>query len=270
MLIDGVFEGGGIKGLSYIGAIKFFEERGIKFFRVGGTSVGAIFASLIATGYGATEMERLVNELNYKILKPNSISYMQALKEKGLYSLSSLESYLDSLFMAKGKRYFKDLKYGNDYILKIVATDITDKRMVVLPNDLIRYGIDPDNFKIASAVVMSSTLPFIYKPYRLNNHLFFDGGIVSNFPINYMLFEEDDLPVIGFRFNSKEAPNMIKKVKNKFFKIDNFLSTPKKGTIFIDTFNIKASDFKKGLIFKESLYKSGYNAAQKFFYDNFK
>ncbi len=43
-----VFEGGGVKGIAYVGAIKVLEEKGImpNIVRVGGTSAGAINAVL--------------------------------------------------------------------------------------------------------------------------------------------------------------------------------------------------------------------------------
>lgn len=48
--------GGGIKGAAHIGAIKAFEEAGIKFDLISGTSSGSIVASLYALGYSADEM----------------------------------------------------------------------------------------------------------------------------------------------------------------------------------------------------------------------
>ena len=48
MYIDGVFSGGGIKGIALIGAIEEIENRGYQFKRVAGASAGAIIASLIS------------------------------------------------------------------------------------------------------------------------------------------------------------------------------------------------------------------------------
>ena len=49
--VDGVFSGGGIKGIALIGAIEEIEKRGYRFKRVAGASAGAIIASLIAARY---------------------------------------------------------------------------------------------------------------------------------------------------------------------------------------------------------------------------
>jgi len=48
---DGVFEGGGAKGLAFVGALDFMEQHRLWFRRVAGTSAGAITASLVAAGY---------------------------------------------------------------------------------------------------------------------------------------------------------------------------------------------------------------------------
>ncbi len=45
---DGVFEGGGVKGIALVGALKRLEEEGVSFGRVAGTSAGAITAALYA------------------------------------------------------------------------------------------------------------------------------------------------------------------------------------------------------------------------------
>jgi len=52
-----VFEGGGVKGIAYVGAMEVLEEKGIlgDVRRVGGTSAGAINAVLLAAGYSNDE-----------------------------------------------------------------------------------------------------------------------------------------------------------------------------------------------------------------------
>ena len=52
-----VFEGGGVKGIAYVGAMEILEKRGIlqNIERVGGTSAGAINAVLLALNYSNIE-----------------------------------------------------------------------------------------------------------------------------------------------------------------------------------------------------------------------
>ena len=55
MEFDLVFEGGGAKGLAFVGALQAFERRGHTPRRVLGTSAGSIVAVLVAAGYNAAE-----------------------------------------------------------------------------------------------------------------------------------------------------------------------------------------------------------------------
>ncbi len=62
MEIDLVFEGGGAKGLAFVGALEAIERRGHTPRRVLGTSAGSIVAVLVAAGYNADECKAALNE----------------------------------------------------------------------------------------------------------------------------------------------------------------------------------------------------------------
>ena len=62
MKFDLVFEGGGAKGMVFVGAYAEFVKRGHTFGRILGTSAGAITATLLAAGYSAEEMQEALNE----------------------------------------------------------------------------------------------------------------------------------------------------------------------------------------------------------------
>jgi len=60
-----VFEGGGVRGLAYAGALEVLQEQGIlqHIDQVAGTSVGAVSALLIAVGYTPAEIKTIMEEL---------------------------------------------------------------------------------------------------------------------------------------------------------------------------------------------------------------
>jgi len=62
MDVDLVFEGGGAKGLAFVGALQAIERHGFKARRVVGTSAGSIVAILVAAGYSAAECKAAINE----------------------------------------------------------------------------------------------------------------------------------------------------------------------------------------------------------------
>lgn len=62
MQYDLIFEGGGAKGMVFVGAMQTFEAQGHTYGRVMGTSAGAITAALLAAGYDAAEMLNALDE----------------------------------------------------------------------------------------------------------------------------------------------------------------------------------------------------------------
>jgi NTE family protein len=62
MQYDMVFEGGGAKGISFVGALQELEARGHTPARLMGASAGAIMATFLAAGYDSREMAEALNE----------------------------------------------------------------------------------------------------------------------------------------------------------------------------------------------------------------
>ena len=62
-----VFEGGGVKGIAYVGALGVLKEKGVlkNIQRVGGTSAGAINGLLVGLGYTVTEMKEILFKLDF-------------------------------------------------------------------------------------------------------------------------------------------------------------------------------------------------------------
>src|SRR5207253_3946373 len=63
---DGVFQGGGVKGIALVGALIEFAERGwTNWVNVAGTSAGSIIASYLACGHDADDLETLLRQTPY-------------------------------------------------------------------------------------------------------------------------------------------------------------------------------------------------------------
>src|ERR1041385_5052779 len=63
---DGVFQGGGVKGIALVGALIEFASRGwTNWVNVAGTSAGSIIAAYIACGHDAEDLEKLLRETPY-------------------------------------------------------------------------------------------------------------------------------------------------------------------------------------------------------------
>ncbi|QHM16551.1 hypothetical protein C7M30_00170 [Bacillus subtilis] len=74
-----VFEGGGVKGIAYVGVLKILEKYNIlgNIERVGGTSAGAIVAMLVSLGYNSSELEKSLTEMDLKQFMDNDFGVVR-------------------------------------------------------------------------------------------------------------------------------------------------------------------------------------------------
>lgn len=299
--INLVLEGGGVKGLAFVGALRVLTDQGYTFSRLAGTSAGAIVASLVAAGYTAEELEKVMRELDYREFADESFvdklgipgKSLSVLFEKGIYEGKITRAFVSELLAAKGVRTFADLKISgaqgsieSQYKFVAIVTDVTRGKLVRLPWDYAEYGLDPDTQLVADAVAASAAIPFYYEPARLGKSFVVDGGIISNFPI--WIFEgtphhhATDIPTFGVKLSGHpEARNAIAKQNNTsttwsyaFSILKTMISAQDqihlndpctlKRTIFVDAGDIAATDFDIPARQQRELYQAGMHATEKF------
>lgn len=175
MKTDAVFEGGGVKGIGLVGAVSVIENADYEFENLAGTSAGAIVAAILAVDYKADEIKRELERLDYNKFKDEGLLDKLGIIGKGLsmgfeygiYEGEYFEDWLEGLLRVKGKTTFGEIKtdYQEErykYRLQVIATNITDRRLLVLPGDLKVLGYDPDQFSISRAVRMSMSIPVFF------------------------------------------------------------------------------------------------------------
>jgi NTE family protein len=296
MRINGVFEGGGVKGIALAGAILAAEQLGFTFHQVAGTSSGAIIASLLAAGYTAEEIKQeIIKSPLGKLVRPSDwmkIKWVgppiRLLLYKGLYSGNPLECWVRDLLDAKGIRTFKDLPKNK---LRIVASDISDGRLVVLPDDSPRYDIDPESFEIARAIRMSASIPYFFEPVIIRKAAkvpiyVVDGAVLSNFPL--WLFDglgksakkdtpSNMIPTVGFQLVGRNE-QVPRRVNGPFSMLYALFATMMEAhderyiedenrfrTIKIPTLGIRTTQFELTNEESMGLFDSGYKAGMKYF-----
>jgi NTE family protein len=206
--VDLVFEGGGVKGIGLAGAYSLLEERGYRVENAAGTSAGAITAALVAAGYTADELREIVFSLDYRSFEDRrwyEHTYagfgFNVLREQGLYRGEAFYEWMKEKLAAKNVHTFSDLATTSEdprhaARLQVIVSDVTARRLLVLPRDAEVLGLDPNTLEVALAVRMSMSIPIFFEPVRIENaktnheHLLVDGGMLSNFPV--WLFDCDD------------------------------------------------------------------------------
>lgn len=290
MEADGVFAGGGVKGIGHVGALKRAEEEGVDFKRVAGTSAGSIVAALYAAGYTTQELYSILKEKDFKEFLDNGkekktflsklLLYFSKIYLKfGIYKGDVFYQWMDKKLKEKGVSTFSDLNQPSKRPLRIVALDLSSKRMIIFDDK--SY---PD-MEVARAVRMSMSIPFFFFAYRWKDpkstaefdNVFIDGGLLNNFPIDIF----DDIPArptFGFKFiqpesGGKQVPiydfityimaliNTVMEVSEKIHIEDADWAW----TIGIPTGDISTTQFDLTNEQKEWLYKSGYTACGEFF-----
>lgn len=288
---NAVFEGGGIKTIGLIGAAQVVEEQGYQWHSLVGTSGGAIIAAFLTAGYKAGEVLQFLKETPLKsfLANDNILAKIpiagQGIRfylSHGLYTGNRIESWIREKLALKGIRTFGDL---NGKELKVITSDISLGRMVVLPDDLPDYGLDPARFDIALAIRMSMSIPFFFEPVLLVygsekqfTSCFMDGGMLSNFPV--WLFDERKevrWPTFGFHLisDSYGQPNdtsssigILKSIINTLLDAhDNrhMEESTYLRTILIPTLGVKTTEFSISDDKFNALYESGRSAASLFF-----
>lgn len=290
MFADAVFEGGGVKGIGIVGAVCCLEEMGYHWKRLAGTSAGAIIAALLASGYSGLEIKNILLKIDYKkLLDKSRIQSIPALGkplgfifEKSIYNGKAFEDWIEGLLKEKKITKFRDVYINGEYRLKIIASDITKKQMLILPDDLVKYWIDPMNFSISRAVRMSIGIPFYFKPVCLKgkegDSIIVDGGILSNYPVwIFDVIGAPRWPTIGFKLVEPDLQfkeslktgiisytldivrTMLEEDDARYIKNENFIRT-----ISIPTMGIKTTEFDISISRRIQLFNSGFASARSF------
>jgi len=149
--------GGGTLGLAYVGVFRAFNEVGIKFDYVAGTSVGALMAAIYSAGIDLEHVVERGRGLKTKDILTNRIPLMPSKTDRLLEQTRGV---------LEGKN-FSDLKVP----FTAVAVDIISGEEVHL-----RDG------DLATAITASCAVPGIFHPVEIGNYRLYDGGLRNNIP----------------------------------------------------------------------------------------
>lgn len=180
--------GGGAKGFAHLGALKVFEEQGIRPDVIAGTSAGALAGVLYADGFAPEEIADLFR--GHKLTDFAGISLFSG----GLFRPNGVAKMLrDNLHAHK----FEELNIP----FRAIATNWETAQVKVFSQG--------DN--LVEAVIASCSVPMVFEPVEIDGVQYVDGGVLKNFPVS-AIREETDC-VIGVNLMKLQAFSRSKSIK---------------------------------------------------------
>ena len=299
LFADGLFEGGGVLGLAFLGAARCCDEVGIRWKGLAGTSAGAITAALLAAVANNGDLERLFASLDFQSFIGKKMSRLiidfnpsddlehpllmlirlVTAGQLGEYSSEPFRDWLAAALKSCGVTSFADIgKSDPERKLKVVISDISRGQMRLLPDSL--SDAEKTGFSVAEAVRLSMSIPLFFAPGQLGSDVIVDGGILSNYPV--WIYDEQDLnavprwPTFGFRlFDSREdkpisihsAPDILKAMFQTMMHAHdkhNLATTKITRTINVDITNsgVTVTQFSLSNDQKDDLYRRGYQCTK--------
>ena len=207
-----VFEGGGVKGIAYVGALEVLDKENIlsSIERVAGTSAGAMVAVLVGLGYSANELKDILWNLNFKNFMDSSWGVVRNTKRlledygwyKGDFFRDLMASYIEKK-TGNGEATFDDIKkmreagkpFRDIYLLGADLTTGLSKTFSAKHSP---------NIKVADAARISMSIPLFFAAVKgINNdgHTYVDGGLLDNYAIKTF----DQLNLVADKNNARRT-----------------------------------------------------------------
>ncbi|WP_420429024.1 patatin-like phospholipase family protein [Kordiimonas sp.] len=278
-----VFEGGGVRGVAYAGALKVFEEQGLLpgVRRVAGASAGAFAALLLSLGYSSDRLKDALRSIHFKTLedKPNPL---RVVSHYGLYKGDVLHDWILRQVTNLGlpeSLTFEGLNERGGRDLTVFATDLT-----TCNTREFSFEQTPQT-SVVGAVRASMSIPLMYAAWQFpggepDDHVYVDGGVAYNYPIGAFDAGDVNSGTLGFRFvrggdsaqiAEHQPHNFFEYAKNLFAAVMsaqniNFEHDPAqvRRSVLIDDLGFRATDLSLSDADFNRLYASGYEATKRY------
>ncbi len=185
-----VFEGGGVKGIALLGALKYLKQIGEleNIERVGGTSAGAINALFLGLGLGPDESIPILKEMDFKSFLDDESGMVRDLfhlfKNFGWHKGDAFKNFIRDIILKQtgnANATFEDIekmKAERGFLdMTFVGTNISTNQVVFYNNQY------TPKMKLCDAIRISMSIPFFFEAVKTSDGVLIDGGMVANYPI---------------------------------------------------------------------------------------
>jgi NTE family protein len=189
-----VLSGAGLLYPLHAGALHYLTDMGYQITHITGVSGGAIIAGAVASGYNpGPELNRMVLEMLPSENKLIDYSW-KPWCDWGFVKGDLVEAAMEKLFVPC---------MCDTLIPTTIGTVNIDAPGNWSPQHMMYNTSSTPNVSLAKAVRASISIPFIFRPVKINGHRHIDGGVASSFPLDIYGTGED---VVGFQIRPMSAP----------------------------------------------------------------
>lgn len=191
-----VLSGGGALGLAHIGVLKVLEELRVPVDCIAGTSMGALVGGGYATGLSPADMERTVTSTNLGALfddAPPRSNISQQIRRDDYRPLFDITLGLNDgkIELPSGASAgYKFELFLKEMVGKEISIPDVDFDYFPIPYRAIAADLETGKMKVfrkgelARVMRASMSLPAVVAPTEINNHIYVDGGLVRNLPVD--------------------------------------------------------------------------------------
>lgn len=270
MKIGIALSGGGIRGIAHAGVLDALEKNNIKIDIIGGTSCGAIIASLYAMGYSPYHIYTLFKRYAKKIAKMNSAPILSGIKNiiwnkkisiTGLRNGKNIEEIYNEYATRKGIKSISQIKMP----IVIPTVDITESKEYIFTNNIPQNATKKNQYitdiSVGKAIRASSSFPAFFSPCKVEKHAFMDGGAMDNIPVREVKNQGAD-KVIAVKFDADQIDEESNIMDIVMKTIDIMGSKISEESLEMSDYILNVYTDKVGLLDVEKLdkcYKYGYD-----------
>ena len=151
--------GGGARGIAHIGVLQALESAGIFPDVISGCSAGAMVGALYAEGFSPRKIYSLIeNKSIYSIIK-------MGLPNKGMMELGYFRKILTENIPHDSFEQLKKPFY-------VSVTNLNTGKFEIIGSG-----------KLTDFVIASQSIPLVFKPQKIGEHFYVDGGVLNNLPV---------------------------------------------------------------------------------------
>ena len=227
-----VLQGGGALGAYQVGVYQAMHEAGLEPDWVSGVSIGAVNSAIIAGNRPEDRLERLTTfwtritdrkvwlhtpdgDIFRQMRNATSALYTTMLGQPGFFATNKINPWLSPAGAKTATSYYDNAPL-RETLLELVDFDLLNSKRCRFSVGAVNVAsgnfifFDNHKHRIAPEHIMASgALPPAFAPVKIGTDYFWDGGIVSNTPLQHLLAQDDDINSLVFQVDLFSAAGAL-------------------------------------------------------------